>query len=107
MAVDVGAVQLLVGDTEEKLITAEQITTLAGLYGENTWTVAAAAARAIAAKFAGQVNKRAGDVSIDASDKFKHYTALAKELDSKATIMALGSTSVYAGGISKADKLIQ
>lgn len=105
MAVDAEAVSLLVGDTSNTYISTDQINTLATLYGENPFTVAAAAARVIAAQFAAAVTKKAGDVSINASDRYKHYMDLARDLDRKAALHGLGAISVFAGGISQSDKL--
>lgn len=104
MAVDTEAVSLLIGDPDNTYISPEQIDALATIYGDNVFVVAAAAARAIAAQFASSVTKRAGDVSINASDRYKHYMDLAKDLDKQGVLHGLGATSVYAGGISKADK---
>lgn len=104
MAANYTEVSTLVGDPTNALIGTAQIATLAGLYGEESFTLGAASARYIAASFANSVNKKAGDVSIDASDKFKHFTALADKLEKEASRRSLGATSVYAGGISQSDK---
>lgn len=101
---DYEVIGVLIGDPTNTTFGTASIYTLSTLYGENSFTLAAAAARSIAATFAGSVTKRAGDVSINASDKFKHYSDLAKQLESKAQVMSLGSTGAFAGGISKADK---
>lgn len=107
MAVDYAAVGTLIGDPTNATFGTAQIYTLSTLYGENSFVLAAAAARSLAGQYAASVTKRAGDVSINASDKFKHYSDLAKQLESKAQIMSLGSGGAYAGGISKSDKARQ
>lgn len=104
MAIDYDAVGLLVGDAAHTLLSTANIYTLSSLYGTATYPLAAASARAIAAGFASSVTKRAGDVSINASDKYKHYMGLAAQLDRQATMLGLDGTGVYAGGISQSDK---
>ena len=104
MTISYDVIGVLLGDTSHTLLGTASIYALSTIVGENTYTLAAASARSIAATFAGSVTKRAGDVSINASDKYKHYSDLAKQLESKAQIMALGSGGAYAGGISKSDK---
>ncbi len=98
------AVRVLLADTDETLLSKEALDAIIELVGTNTYTVAAEAARAIAAQYAGSVTKRAGDVSINASDKYKHYMDLATKLDKKAALHGLGATGAYAGGISQSDK---
>jgi hypothetical protein len=107
MAIDYDAVGLLIGDAAHTLFSTANIYTLSTLYGTATYTLASASARSLAATFANSVTKRAGDVSINASDKYKHYMDLATSLERQAKLYGLGATSVYAGGISKADKLTQ
>lgn len=85
MAIDYTAVSLLVGDTSNTLISTANIYTLSTLYGTATYTLGAASARYIAATFANSVTKRAGDVSINASDKYKHYMSLAAQPHSRST----------------------
>jgi hypothetical protein len=107
MTINIIEVAALIGDMEYAEISPATIGVLAGLYGDNSFTVAAAAARSIAAKYAGSVNKRAGDVSISGGDKHKQYLALAATLDRQAAVAGLGATSAYAGGISVSDKEAQ
>ena len=104
MTVNYLPIRVLIGDLTESELNKEALDALIGLVGSNPYTVAAAAARAIAAKYAGSVTKRAGDVSINASDKYTHYIALADKLDREASMRGLGALSVYAGGISHSDK---
>lgn len=104
MAINYDAVGILAGDEAHTLKGTAAIYTLSTVVGTAVYTLAAATARSIAADFANDVTKKAGDVSINASDKYKHYMELAKDLDKRAASNALGATSVYAGGISKSDK---
>ncbi len=107
MSIDIITVQVLIGDEAGTEISPASIAVLNSLYGDNPFTVAAAAVRAIAAKYAGSVTKKSGDVSINSSDKHTQYLTLAKELDRKAVLFGLGGASIYAGGISASDKLAQ
>lgn len=99
---DRDAVRFLVGDTDtnDELITDEEIAWLLTENG-NVYSAAAAAAQTIAAIFARFVNKNVGDLSLDASDKHKHYLDLADTLRRKAAIQA---ATPFAGGISIASK---
>lgn len=101
---DIEIVLLLIGESDEVNFTGAQVAQLSTLYGDNSYVLAAAAARSLAAKYASSVTKKSGDVSVNASDKFSHYTALAKDLDRQATLRGLSATSAYAGGISQGDK---
>src|SRR3989304_5569195 len=104
MALDYTLYLTLAGDAGTAYITTAQIDSLSNVYGTAAFTLGAATARAIAAGFGASVTKRAGDVSINASDKFKHFMDIAKDLERQAKLYGLGADSVYAGGISKADK---
>jgi hypothetical protein len=104
MAVNVIEVSLLAGDPDNEDITVAQIGVLSGLYGTNSFVVALAAARFLMRKFAKQVSKKAGDVSINSSDKFKHYKEIVADLQREVSFMALDGSSAYAGGISISDK---
>jgi len=104
MAINYSLILTLAGDSGTAYIGTATISDLSTLYGTAPLTLGAATARAIAANFGASVNKRSGDVSIDASDKYKHYMDLATSLDRQAILRGLGSTSAYAGGISLSDK---
>lgn len=104
MAVDYTAVGVLIGDATHTLLSESHILTLSTVVGTATYPLAAASARAIAADFANSVTKKAGDVSINASDKFDHYMKLAENLDRQSALASLGGMSAYSGGISKSDK---
>lgn len=56
--------------------------------------------RAIAAKFAQKVNRRVGDLSINYSDRQKHYLDLAAQFEQQG---AMNGLSPYSGGTSLAD----
>lgn len=107
MAISYSLVLTLAGDAGTVHIGTAAISDLSTIYGTASLPLAAATARAIAAGFGASVTKRAGDVSINASDKFKHFMDIAKDLERQAKLYGLGADSVYAGGISKADKLTQ
>jgi hypothetical protein len=104
MACNTLLVRTLIGDPDATKINKESLDALVTVYGSNPFRVAAAAARAIGATKGNDVNKRAGDVSISGSDRFKNWESLARELDKQATLYGLGGSSAYAGGISKGDK---
>jgi len=104
MAINYSLILTLAGDSGTAYIGTATISDLSTLYGTAPLTLGAATARAIAAGFGASVDKKAGDVSISASDKFKHFMAIAADLDKQATLRGLGSTSAYAGGISLSDK---
>lgn len=104
MAIDYTLILTLAGDPGTAYIGTAVISSLSTLVGTAPYTLGAATARAIAASFADSVTKKAGDVSINASDKYTHYMALAADLDRRAAVNSLGATSVFAGGISKSDK---
>lgn len=99
----VDEIRFLVGDTDstDPLIQDEELFyLLRNSYPSPKWA-AAAAATAIAAKFARKVDKSVGPLSIKASQKFAQYTSMAKQLGREA---AMEGVRPYAGGISVADK---
>jgi len=78
----------------------EEINFVLGL-DPNPFVAAAYIARSIAASLASNVNRRIGDLSINAGDAVKAWIALANDMDAKAL---LGVTAMpYAGGISHSD----
>lgn len=97
------AVRFLIGDTNaaDPLVTDGEILYLLGEFGAAT-SAAAAACRAIAAKFSRQADKTVGDLSISASQRAKAFGARADELDS-AVSASLAPIPVV-GGVSIADK---
>jgi hypothetical protein len=95
-------VRFLVGDTNttDQQITDEEIAWL--LTEESTvYLAAAAAARAIGAKYARQVDKAVGDLRLSASQRAAHYRDLAATLTRRAQI---AGAVPFAGGISAASK---
>lgn len=68
----------------------------------NIFGAASVACQSLASKYALQVDKRIGELSISASQKYEHYKELTKEYLQKSK--AKGLVNVYAGGISKSDK---
>lgn len=75
-------VRFLLGDTDvtNALLEDEEITALLETYGSADST-AAAAARSLSARFAGQVDKAVGDLKISFSQKAEQYAALAVTLE--------------------------
>lgn len=98
----VDQVRFLIQDTnmDSPLLSDEGITWMLVTF-PNVFLAAAQCCRVIATKFAQQVNKRVGDLSINYSDKVKNYIALADELELQGE---LGGLVPYAGGISRSDK---
>lgn len=90
----------LIGDTavESPLFFDATLDNLLTKFG-NPLYAAAQACRSLAARYAGKVNKRVGDLSINYGDLSKSYTAMAAEFKMQADLGA----SIYVGGISKAD----
>lgn len=97
-------VRFLVGDTDEtdQLLQDEEIEWLISDRG-SALAAAVAAAEAIAAKFARQVDKAVGDLRLSLSQKAQGYAARAAELRLR---LATGAAP-YAGGISASDKEAQ
>lgn len=97
-------VRRLIGDVNSTspLFTDEEI----NFYiDENAsiYSAAAIACQSLAAEYADAVTKSVGPLSITMSDKFKHYNSLASQFTVQAS--QTGTPQLYAGGISKADKL--
>lgn len=105
MTASIFDIRVLIGDTDtsDELLTDTQINMLIALY-TNTFSAAAAAARAIAAKFAREVDATVDSTQASNSQKYEHYKDLADRLDSQARTSGLLAGIPYAGGISIADK---
>lgn len=94
-------VRLLVGDTistDQQLQDGEidyLLTVEAGVF-----TAAASAARAIAARYARQIDKAVGDLKLNAEKRFKHYMDLSDTLESQGSGYGLPT----AGGVYVAEK---
>ena len=76
------AVRFLVGDTDtaDEQLQDEEINWLLSENATNIYSAAIQAAETIAAKYAREMNKRVGQLWIDAAEKFKHYNMLATNL---------------------------
>jgi uncharacterized protein (DUF924 family) len=96
------AVRFLIGDTEQsdQQLSDEEIAWLLGQF-PNQYRAAAQACKALAAKYARQVDKAIGDLKVSAQQKQEHYLALANSLQEQAVI---STVAPYAGGISISDK---
>lgn len=101
----ISSVRLLVGDPSgtSAYLTDDEITFLLTENGD-VYSAAAAAADAIAAKLARQVDKRVGILSSSDSQAFQHYKDLAVRLRSQVTRRTALTGLPYAGGISEGDK---
>ena len=94
-------IRLLIGDTDttDQQLSDEEIAFFLTEEG-SVYRAAAAAARALLAKYSRLVDKSVGDLSISYSQRVESYKALIKDLDSRAG----GRTSVpYLGGSSISD----
>ena len=101
-------VRLMIGDTDKdaQLLTDDEILLATTAQEANTFA-AAACADFIAAKFAREVSKTMGAISISAEKKFEHYTALADRLRNAGAGDLSGgdgsgvpTVTMFVGGIS-------
>lgn len=94
-------VRFWIGDTNsaDPLLMDPEVDYALSVY-PNPQLAAAQCCRSIAAKFAQKVNRRVGDLSINYSDRQKHYLDLAAQLGQDGLTMDL---SPYTGGVSAAD----
>lgn len=92
--------RLIGGPATEAFVSDDDLLAFLTANGDNTYRAAADAADSIALQLALKGDRTVEDVSIRYDPS--QFTALAKRLRSWAPIM--GGTSVYAGGISHADK---
>lgn len=99
----VSEVRFLVGDTAEPyLLTDDQIQFALDQANAAPLPAATACARALAARFARDVNERFEDISSDSSDKSKAFERLARRLDADAKRRGgLGIPSV--GGVRRSE----
>jgi hypothetical protein len=90
-------------DTNDQLVSDEEIA-FALAQNSNIYRAAAIVARSIGLKLSRELtlNPAPGGVSLDSQAQAEKYLALAKELADQAT--AQGAASIFAGGISIADK---
>lgn len=96
------AVRTYIGDVDSAfpLLYDAQIDLMLATFGAPLFA-AAAAARAIAAKFSRKVTKRVGDTTLTYSDLAKQFLALADELQAQGDQHS--GVTVYAGGTSLSD----
>jgi hypothetical protein len=101
-------VRLLIGDTIEtptsmQLLQDEEILVLLDQADQNVLAAAAAAARALAARFARYVDEVTGDLQRKYSQRYKQFNELSDKLAADAND-PLGMNPVpFAGGVSIAD----
>jgi hypothetical protein len=87
-------------------VNDEEIEYLLTSESSDVLRAAARTAETIAAKYARQVDKSVGGLSLSAGRRQEHYMTLAQNLWSKSkTVGGQGLPVPYAGGISEADKL--
>lgn len=100
----IDTVRFLIGDVnsaDPQLVDGE-ITGLLAQNSGNPYQSAIEAARSLAARYARQVDKTTGDLSIKAAERSKAYAALVKSLTAQA--IRFSTPVPYAGGISISDK---
>jgi len=91
-------------DPDKQEMQDEEIDYLLAAAG-NAADAATAAARVLAARYAGKVSKAVGDLRLELSDKTKNYRELATFLAKGGGVAGVAARPVpYAGGISIADK---
>lgn len=102
-ASDTAAVRFAIGDTDstDQLVTDEEIAYL--LTGSSVAAAAIAACESLAAKFARQVDRSVGNLSLSSSQRSAQFRDLAATLRRRSAYLA----APYAGGISVADKETQ
>lgn len=95
-------VRMLIGDTNsaDAQLTDEEIDFFTDTYG-NVFFAAAAACDAVASRYARNVSKTVGPLSLQFGDRQQQYRDLAARLRYQG---ATGGLAVYAGGISQSDK---
>lgn len=96
-------VRLLVGDTntDDQLLSDEAIEFYLDDNGSNVDLASAIACEAIAASFARDVDTKNSRLSVAASKRMEHYSALAKQLRKRASELA----SPFFGGQSRQGKV--
>lgn len=96
-------VRMRIGDTSsgDQLLQDEEILAILSVEGDRTVS-AAVAAESIGARFARQVDKTVGKLSISMAQASQGYFGLAKRLRSEISL----SGAPYAGGISVSDKAV-
>lgn len=99
------AVRLEIGDTDtnDQQLQNEEIAYYLSQAGDKIVAAAALAAQALASKYSRQVNTTHGKLRVDASDRFRHYQDLARDLTQRA-IAGGGSSAWFVGGITESGK---
>lgn len=92
-------------DTNDQLVSNEEISTTLTENGSNKYRAAAALCRSIALLVGRRPHVKESHGSLSSQEQYEHWMALAKEYDSKAAVSGSSSVGagVYAGGISVAD----
>ena len=105
---DLYKVRFLVGDTlaGDQQLTDPEIQFCVDSY-TNVYLAAAEVARNLAAKYARQVNLVQGELQTNYSDRKKHYSELAKDLEARGSARGGVVLGIWAGGISVQDKIAQ
>ena len=103
----IDAVRFLVGDLDtgtnsEHVLSDAEITFALDQSGQNTYAAAAVCARALAARYAREVDSRFETVEEKSSQLSAHYHQLARTLDAQARRQGALGVPV-AGGVSKAE----
>jgi len=103
---DKDSVRFYVGDTikADPQVNDEEIEFLLTEEGGNALRAASRTAGMIAAKYARQVDKSVGGLSLSAGRRQEKYERLAQSLWTRANNIGTGLPTPYAGGISQADK---
>lgn len=99
--------RFLLGDTNENdpQYTDREIEYF--LEGEsNIFLAASTAASSLAAKYSRMTSKSVGDLSISYGERQDHYKSLASALALRAATSSAAIAPIYAGGLTKSDKLI-
>lgn len=99
------AVRLLIGDTDtnDQLLTDEEIAFYLSEANDRTYYAAAASAKAIAAKYARLVTNSIDSASVNLSDRMAHYDKLSMKLEREAKTKGSALGVPVAGGISDAE----
>jgi len=98
LTTDLDKVRILIGDTVEgsMQLLDEEITGILGIQA-SLGRAASAACKAIASKYALQVDTKNGKLSVSASQRFKHYMELADDLSKRGSDPFDGKNYVAAG----------
>ena len=84
-------------------LSDESITALLAL-NDNVYLAAAMGAESLAGKYASKVDRKLGPLSISESQRSKHWSDLAVKLRASASRAIPAASSVWVGGVSKAER---